>query len=442
MSKNGQLNSKELSPITGGGQLRNDAAKAWNAFARYIANHGGHVSVSDSYRPLGKPGDLKRGVWSQWAAWERYNQGGNLAAHPGTSNHGWGLAVDVPPDTQSLIAAHGEGFGWAKKWSDAPTENWHFKWAQGNYALVEKWANKLVGETLKQGDRGPAVVAMKRRLKFHGFWPAVYNVSDGGFGLLTTRQVKKFQAAHKLKADGIVGPGTWAALNANPTKPTPNKPTPPKPTPVKPKPPTAGKFFADIYNGTPKFDAKAYKSDPYTADLIVLKASEGKTFQDPNYLARVKAARAAGLTVFSYHFARPSNNSPEDEAKNFASIVKIAGMTTADRLVLDWEDTNYKAVGDVWVDKFIKAVAKYGLTVRVLYSGSWYLPDTLKGWPVDQNKKPLRYWHAAYTSKPEANILPYAKPHLWAVQYTDSKPSPLGPHQAGGIGLCDMSYLV
>ena len=433
MASNGKLSKRDLAPITGGGFLRKDAAKAWNAFARYIANHGGHVSVSDSYRPLGKPGDLNRGVWSQWAAWEKYQRGGNLAAQPGRSNHGLGLAVDVPPDTQSLIAKHGESFGWSKKWSDAPSEPWHFKWAKGNYPLVEKWSHPLVGQTIKQGDRGPAVVAMKRRLKAHGFWPTFYNVADGGFGILTTRQVKKFQAAKKLKADGVIGPATWAALNKDPEK---SKPTP------KPKPVDTGKYFADIFGGNLKFDAQAYKADPNIRDLIVLKATEGKTFQDPKYLERVKAARAAGLTVFSYHFARPSNNKPEEEAKNFASLVKIAGMKPKDRLILDWEDTKFQAVGDVWVDKFIKAMAKEGLTVRILYSGSWYLPGTLKGWPVDQNKKPLRYWHAAYTAKPEANILSYAKPHLWAVQYTDAKPSTVGPHQAPGIGPCDMNYLV
>lgn len=437
MASNGKLSSRDLSPISGGGHLRKDAAKAWNAFARYIANHGGHVSVSDSYRPLGKPGDMSRGVWSQWAAWEKYRQGGNLAARPGTSNHGLGLALDVPPDTQTLIAAHGADFGWAKKWSDAPSENWHFKWAAGNYGAVEKWSHPLVGETIKQGDKGPAVVMLKKLLKHHGFWPNHYNVADGGFGYLTSRQVKKFQAAKKLKADGVVGPGTWKALQAAPTKP---KPPAPKP---KPKPPTTtGKFFADIYNGSPKFDAKAYKADPNTADLIVLKASEGKTFQDPTYLARAKEARAAGLAVFSYHFARPSNNTPEAEAKNFASIVKVSGMRPGDRLVLDWEDTGFKGTGDVWVSKFIKEIAKQGLTIRILYSGSWYLPDTLKGWPVDQNRKPLRYWHAAYQAWPEANILQMCKPHLWAVQYTDAKASSVGPNQAAGIGPCDMNYLV
>ena len=437
MASNGKLSNKNLAPITGGGYLRKDAARAWNAFAKYIAKRGGHVSVSDSYRPVGKPGDLNRGTWSQWAAWEKYQQGGNLAAQPGTSNHGLGLALDVPPDTQMLIAKYGKDFGWNKSWSDAPSEPWHFKWAVGNYGAVEKWANPMVGEVVKQGDKGPAVVMLKKLLKHHGFWPNHYNVADGGFGYLTSRQVKKFQQAKKLKADGVVGPGTWKALQATPVKPKPAPKPVSKPQPTR-RP--GAKYFADIYGGDGTFDAQVYKTSGH--DLIVLKATEGKTFQDPKYLERVKAARAAGLIVFSYHFARPSKNTPEEEAKNFTSLVKVAGMTTQDRLVLDWEDPNFKAVGDVWIDKFIKAVAKEGLTVRILYSGSWYLPDTLKGWPVDQNKKPLRYWHAAYQAKPEANVLPYAKPHLWAVQYTDAKPSSVGPHIALGIGPCDMNYLV
>lgn len=69
------------------------------------------------------------------------------------------------------------------------------------------------GELTRPGDRGPAVVALKTRLKAHGFWPRGWRI-DGGFGKRTANRVRAFQTARGLEVDGIVGPRTWAALNA------------------------------------------------------------------------------------------------------------------------------------------------------------------------------------------------------------------------------------
>jgi len=461
MSANGQLKNSELTNIAGGGRLRHDAADAWNAFARYVKEkHGQTVEVNDSYRPLGKPGDWRANRWSQWAAWERYQNGGNLAARPGTSNHGLGLALDVPYQTQRLIANYGKDFGWSKSWSDAPSEPWHFKWKEGHYSAVDKYK---VEPTIQQGDKNGYCVTLKKLLKKHGYWPAVYPINNNGFGALTTRQVKKFQKDYKLTADGIVGPGTWKALNGPvKSKPTPKppvnpkppvKPSKPTPAPVKPpvkptpKPPTKpknpnAKYFADCYEGQRTVNLSQYKSGGYP--LIVLKASEGRTFKDSAFQARFREAGRIGLTRFIYHFARPSNNTPQQEAKNFTDAIKAAGkLNPDDRLVLDWEDPKFQNKnGDKWIADFITEAWRLGYTVRVIYSGGWYLPGTVTKWPKDHKGKPLRYWHAAYTAKPETTVPAIAKPHLWACQYTDGTTGVLSPKSAKGIGNCDMNYLV
>jgi hypothetical protein len=63
---------------------------------------------------------------------------GNLAAKPGTSNHGWGLAVDVASQAmRAMIDRIGGKYGWAKKWSDAPTEWWHIKYAAGIWSGID-----------------------------------------------------------------------------------------------------------------------------------------------------------------------------------------------------------------------------------------------------------------------------------------------------------------
>ncbi|MBY0200212.1 peptidoglycan-binding protein [Priestia megaterium] len=56
-----------------------------------------------------------------------------------------------------------------------------------------------------------AVMDLQDYLNVAGYKTAV----DGIFGSKTQNQVKAFQAAHNLKTDGIVGPKTWAALEAN-----------------------------------------------------------------------------------------------------------------------------------------------------------------------------------------------------------------------------------
>jgi hypothetical protein len=72
--------------------------------------------------------------------WDLYlHHGGALAARPGFSNHGLGLAVDfATPQMRAIVDRIGRKYGWAKAWSDAPSEWWHEKWRVGTYAAVRK----------------------------------------------------------------------------------------------------------------------------------------------------------------------------------------------------------------------------------------------------------------------------------------------------------------
>jgi hypothetical protein len=63
---------------------------------------------------------------------------------------------------------------------------------------------------LGQGDRGPGVADLQRRLTAAGF-PCE---ADGVFGPLTAAAVEAFQASVQLDVDALVGPRTWAALDA------------------------------------------------------------------------------------------------------------------------------------------------------------------------------------------------------------------------------------
>lgn len=63
--------------------------------------------------------------------------------------------------------------------------------------------------TLKPGDTGAQVRALQRTLTHLGY---SIGTIDGSYGPATKTAVSKFQRAHQLTADGIVGPATLAAL--------------------------------------------------------------------------------------------------------------------------------------------------------------------------------------------------------------------------------------
>ena len=127
MAANGRLPGSQLTPIPGG-QLRNDAAQSWLRLRNHIGRKYGVWICPTSQRTA------YRTYPEQLYFWNLYRSGrGNLAAYPGTSNHGWGIAVDVPQTTMArLINREGAEFGWQKRWSDAPSEWWHFRYSEAN----------------------------------------------------------------------------------------------------------------------------------------------------------------------------------------------------------------------------------------------------------------------------------------------------------------------
>lgn len=178
-----------------------------DALSRHMV--GMSIGVRDAYRILGAPGDYNRGRWSQWNAWEKYRfHGGNLAAYPSTSNHGLGLAVDLfSMAVRSIVDRIGAPFGWAKRWSDAPSEWWHLRWRPG------VWRAPAGDPVLRMGSKGASVRALQRLLRAKGFKSVpVRGLGHGRFRASTLSAVKRFQRAHGLNPDGVVGKSTWAAL--------------------------------------------------------------------------------------------------------------------------------------------------------------------------------------------------------------------------------------
>jgi GH24 family phage-related lysozyme (muramidase) len=221
MASNGKLPKKDLARVYHPNltlYLRKDAAAAFNTMnlvARRLRVPLYATGPISAYRSYEQQVEAKRLY-------------GSNAATPGTSNHGWGLAIDIPQTVQQkMINRIGAKFGWQKKWSDASWEPWHFKWKEGVWFNRPDPGVSYKYPIMRLGSGGPGqkprVRKIQRRLRAHGF--PVKN-TKGEFNKLIEKRVKEFQKAKKLKADGIVGETTWKQLLKKPVK-SPQKPSKP-----------------------------------------------------------------------------------------------------------------------------------------------------------------------------------------------------------------------
>lgn len=128
---NGEIPAAALCPVWGapGQLLRGDAARAFTALSReYAKAFGRPVCVTDSYRSRSQQVVL-------------YATKPNLAARPGTSNHGWGTAVDLCGGVESFGTAQ---HAWLL--SHAPLYGWfHPSWAQPGGSRPEPWHWEFAG---------------------------------------------------------------------------------------------------------------------------------------------------------------------------------------------------------------------------------------------------------------------------------------------------------
>lgn len=126
--RNGQIPASALCPIATGDPrlLRCDAAIAFRLLdAAYRKHFGRGISIGGAYRSLTEQQAL-------------FAVKPNLAAVPGTSNHGWGLAVDLAGGVDKFgtpqhnwLVANAPRFGWqhpqwARQGGSRP-EPWHFE---------------------------------------------------------------------------------------------------------------------------------------------------------------------------------------------------------------------------------------------------------------------------------------------------------------------------
>jgi hypothetical protein len=128
--QNGLLKTADLCTVWDGHtQLRADAAVSLAEFNQaFAARFGVDLCLSSGYRTLAQQRAVKA-------------EKGGLAAAPGKSNHGWGLAVDLCQDQTSgtkwtWLNENGPTYGWqnpawAQPGGSGPHEKWHWEYVKG-----------------------------------------------------------------------------------------------------------------------------------------------------------------------------------------------------------------------------------------------------------------------------------------------------------------------
>lgn len=264
---NGKIPDSLMRGIEPSGKMHHLAANAWNAMFHRAAQEGVHLANVGSFRSYdsqyalfmqryvkGDSGDHRRIFRTfQGAKWMLKPKMAP-AASPGTSNHGWGLAIDacllingkkvgigakVPgkgfTGVDWLMAhAHNYGFSW-----ELQSEPWHIRYVAGDNVpqAVRDWlasnppsASKPAPPTIapeKESPRASVVesdppypggrgfrIGMRNNPHVKLIQKKVGATPDGWFGKQTKKAVMAWQRAHPEcgPADGWVGPKTWRVM--------------------------------------------------------------------------------------------------------------------------------------------------------------------------------------------------------------------------------------
>lgn len=115
------------------------AAAAWRRLLAAAKEDGVTLTVGEGYRDLAR----QRKLYGDWLAGR-----GNVAAFPGTSNHGWGRAIDVggyTPEEMAWLKVNGPKFGWSWVTGRASGEPWHWEYVGSlEVPVAKKWKDRKV----------------------------------------------------------------------------------------------------------------------------------------------------------------------------------------------------------------------------------------------------------------------------------------------------------
>jgi hypothetical protein len=221
---NGRIPGSLLCGIPGNGhKLRCDAARPWNAMHKAARQLFGTLvypcSGSCAYRDIFNQYRVRAQACARGRCY--------MAAVPGTSNHGLGIAVDLGDGGRDRMRAAidriGARFGWSKRCSDASWEPWHIKYNPACTGSTFKSSSRRRAACKGTRIRGKCYPTM-RRGRARGHRPAVRLVQrildrhclntprHGKYVRAVRADVKAFQRRARIRPDGVIGRRTWRAL--------------------------------------------------------------------------------------------------------------------------------------------------------------------------------------------------------------------------------------
>lgn len=169
--------------------------------------------------------------------------------------------------------------------------------------------------------------------------------------------------------------------------------------------------FIDLSSNNPHpIDFRAVKESGVAG--VVLKATEGTDYINPDFASDLRQAKAAGLHVAAYGFTRPEQGNPEAQVDYFRAEIQRVGVAV-EWYALDAETGSGNLTSFVLV-ALGRAAGYFGQNQTVLYTGGWWAGEHLDGDPRLAN---YQLWDASYTQQQPSPPRPWAKLFGW--QYTD-----------------------
>ncbi|WP_405131169.1 GH25 family lysozyme [Paenibacillus sp. FSL H8-0317] len=173
----------------------------------------------------------------------------------------------------------------------------------------------------------------------------------------------------------------------------------------------------DVSRYQGKIDWLQVKADK--REFVFIKATEGQTYTDPNFVANVKGALSAGLLVGTYHFLKATTAAAaKAEAVHYAKSLEEIGGAKALQLppVMDYEnnpDGISKAQINIVAKVFLTELERLTGIKPIIYTGNSFAAN------FDTSLSGYDLWIARYSNTRIPDDQPAWK--TWTIwQYSDS----------------------